>query len=274
VSNWYCLNSGPDPNDGEHNFGLYDVNETPKPAFYAMQALTTALKGKTFKEDNLTSGNTWALTYEAGVGGRQTLATWTVGDAGVSTIPGWGTHYLNGTPLYLGELQNYGGGAWSSSNWSNGGTWVSGSQAKFTSDATVSVNTVAEISSLQFGDSQITLNNGGGELRFGSGGGTIDISNYFYEIFPRNAIINAPITGGGDPSTCQIRKSGTGAITLAASNTVYGEPRPHQRGAGLDGQPSRLHQHLEVCDGHQHIQPGRTRRRRKPLHDKHGRRRH
>jgi fibronectin-binding autotransporter adhesin len=144
----------------------------------------------------------------------------------VSTVPGWGTHLLNGTPLYLGQLQAWAGGNgnWSSHSWGNGSAWVDGGQATFSNaDQVITVDGVPKISGIQFEANNVTLS--GGSLNFTSGGGSIYTAG-------GNATIRSVVAGGGDPAsgTCSntvastfcLRKSGAGTLTLSGSNAFVG----------------------------------------------------
>jgi autotransporter-associated beta strand protein len=167
----------------------------------------------------LTDSNTndWLTVFRSTTTNRETLAAWTTDIAGVSTVSDWGTYYLNGTPLYVGQSQTRaaGNGKWSDHSWDGGSTWVNGSQATFgNSGQTITVDGSPTISALQFNVDGVTLN--GGTLNFTSGGGAIHTET-------GTATINSVIAGGGDPAVFQIRKSGTGTLTLGAANTITSE---------------------------------------------------
>lgn len=102
LSIWYDLESdGPDPNNGEHNFGLLWPDGTPKPAYYAMQQMTQSLQGETFSRRLPSDSDDWLLEFTS-PGGHKTLAAWTTRAAPVDiTVPDWGTVHLTSTPLYL-----------------------------------------------------------------------------------------------------------------------------------------------------------------------------
>ena len=229
LSVWYdWKNDGTRADNYEENFGLVENNLTPKPAYYAMQTLTSNLAGKTYSS-TISDGNSadYILAF-TNAAGRKTYAAWTTESPGIRTISGLGAnckYYLSGTPMYLGEVQQWqSGSTWSSATWSNttgggNGSWVAGSQAKFTSSATVNVNTPVSFSGLQFLNSSgnVTLNSSGsGTLLLSSGGGAIHTNT-------RAVTINASITGGGNSTnTCQLAKTGTSTLTLGGNNTFVG----------------------------------------------------
>jgi hypothetical protein len=95
-------NVGADPNDYEGNFGMLTANGHPQAAYYAMQHLTTALKGTTFSK-RFSDGNTadWLLVFKTS-DGHEILAAWTTrsGSHDVA-VPVWGAVHLTGTPIYV-----------------------------------------------------------------------------------------------------------------------------------------------------------------------------
>jgi autotransporter-associated beta strand protein len=205
-------------------FGLFEENGgyggpwgKPKPTFYAMKTLTSSLQGTKYNR-KLPDSNTdhWLTVFRSTTTDRETLAAWTTGNAGTTAVSGWGSYYLNGTPLYVGQSQARAGGdgKWSDNLWGTGSAWVNGSQATFnSSNATITVDGSPTISAIQFGAGNITLS--GGALQFTSGGGAIHTQT-------GTGTINSVIAGGGDPSTFQLRKSGSGTLILGGANTFAG----------------------------------------------------
>jgi autotransporter-associated beta strand protein len=127
--------------------------------------------------------------------------------------------------MYLGEVQQrQSGNTWSTMTWSNttgggAGSWVAGSQAKFTSSGTYTVDASVSFSGLQFLNTSgtVTLNSSGsGALVLSSGGGALHTG-------ARAVTINAPITGGGNSAdTCEFAKTGSSTLTLGGNNTFSG----------------------------------------------------
>jgi autotransporter-associated beta strand protein len=231
---------------GGPNFGLLTHDGAKKPSYYAMQAMNLNLKdfnyaGKWSMPDPNRS-NDWLLVFHNSQAGRDKFVAWTPmrETSGVATLPyDLGTTYLNGTPIYLGEVQNrVSGNSWSTTVWTNStgggnGGWVNESQAAFSANTTLDVNTPVTVSGLQFtvGDglfdtsnSTLTNTTGNGKLRIGLGGAAIHVDQSF---FASTATINAPLVNENEnipcnPAVCQVRKTGPGTLVLNARNTFTG----------------------------------------------------
>jgi autotransporter-associated beta strand protein len=221
--------------NGENNFGLLTLDGTKKPAYHAMQAMNSNLKNFNYAGQWSVEGheNDWLLVFLNSQTGRGKFVTWasTPEANGVATLPyDLGTTYLNGTPIYLGEVQNLvSGGAWSTASWSNSanGGWVNESQASFDINTTIDVDTPVTVSGLQFNsgtlNSTLTNTTGNGRLRIGLGGAAIHVA----KAGSSSATINAPLVNENEdipcnPAVCQVRKTGPGTLVLNARNTFTG----------------------------------------------------
>jgi hypothetical protein len=210
-----------------------------------MQTLTDNLEGKAFEALSTSTyqyldGSTpktatnYISRFNTSSNSRKTYAVWcdgSIGGRGVGNIitssefnGGSVTYYATNTPMYLGEVQEKTSGTtWSGAAWSNGGTWVPESQAKFTSAETFWVDTPVSLTGIQYAGTggDITLNRTGtGKFIFGSGGGVINTGS-------RGVCINTPIEGGSpSAATSQLTKVGIGALYLG---TGYPRHRRSQR---------------------------------------------
>lgn len=109
-----CFRSYPEPKNPEANYGVMtvvsptaDVAPTianAKPAYFAVQKMAQALKGKHFSHRiNVDFSYDWLLVFE-GPHGQKTLAAWTVFDFGRTIkVPGWGTLHLTKMPIYVDQ---------------------------------------------------------------------------------------------------------------------------------------------------------------------------
>jgi len=87
LSIWYDWHDdGPDPNEGEHNFGTVAYDYSPKPAYRAAQTLTSALRGLRFQA-RLTVGDSDDFILSFAEGERRVLVAWTVGAAHQVPLP-------------------------------------------------------------------------------------------------------------------------------------------------------------------------------------------
>lgn len=227
------------------HYGMFNLDLTPKPAFYAMQTLTKNLRGATFDTDNpamtSVSSNNGAInrvvfktTMPPGNWSKWTVAAWTIGNNQIADLPGypsepnyWGRTLLTETPIYLGQQLTWqgGDGNWSANNWT-GGTWPNffgddsrngdNYQAVFNSSAEVQVDGTYRVSGLHFGADNVTLwsNNSENSLYYTDGGGMLDTGSHNVGIF-------CNITGGGNPSTFQLRKIGSGSVGLGGSYNTF-----------------------------------------------------
>jgi hypothetical protein len=110
----FCFRTYPDPTNPDANWGMMKphsatANEEPvladaKPAYFAVQKMAQALKGKHFSHRiDVDFSYDWLLVFE-GPDGRQTLAAWTVFDFGRTVkVPGWGTLNLTKMPIYVDQ---------------------------------------------------------------------------------------------------------------------------------------------------------------------------
>lgn len=80
LSIWYDWHDdGPDPNDGEHHFGLLYLDFKEKPTYFAMRTLTTELNGYSFAARLYSESDyDYLLLFKKGENYR--LAAWTIGD--------------------------------------------------------------------------------------------------------------------------------------------------------------------------------------------------
>lgn len=78
LSVWYdWKNDGPDPDEREHNFGLVNLDLSPKPAYQAIKTLTTELAGYRIERRlDLGRDTDYALVLRR-AGGADKLALWT-----------------------------------------------------------------------------------------------------------------------------------------------------------------------------------------------------
>jgi len=87
VSIWYdWKNDGADPNEREHHFGTVERDLTPKAAYRAAQALSSALGGYTI-EKQLAPANEKDIVYLLSKGNRRALALWTTDTDHEMTLP-------------------------------------------------------------------------------------------------------------------------------------------------------------------------------------------
>ena len=87
LSIWYdWKNDGDDPNENEHNFGAVWSDLRPKPAYDAIQSLTSALAGYRVARRLPAGPNDYLLVCTNSAGARK-LATWTLGEPHKVTEP-------------------------------------------------------------------------------------------------------------------------------------------------------------------------------------------
>lgn len=115
----FCFRTYPDPTNPDGNYGMMKphsatANVEPvladaKPAYFAVQKMAQALKGKHFGHRiNVDFSYDWLLVFE-GPNGEQTLAAWTVFDFGRTVnVPGWGTLNLTKMPIFVDKPKTAG----------------------------------------------------------------------------------------------------------------------------------------------------------------------
>ena len=218
---WFNWKDGTNPNDREQNFGMVTADLTPKPAYYSMQRLTSAISDKAFTTRLSSDSQDWLLTFtNPNDTNKKALAGWTARTTWgysldsapiIVTVPDWGAYLLTGSPCYVNQNQTRtnGSGNWYDNSWAGSTAWIEGSQATFSaSGSTVTVNGSPSVSAIQFANSGYTLN--GGTLNLVGGGGNINTATY-------DVTINSVLAGRSD-----LRKVGTGQLTLGGTNTFIG----------------------------------------------------
>jgi beta-xylosidase len=88
ISIWYdWKNDGPDPNEGEHNFGTVTLDLQPKPAYRALQTMTRELAGyRIVRRLNVGSEKDFVLLM-AKAKAPQKLAAWTLAEPHTVSLP-------------------------------------------------------------------------------------------------------------------------------------------------------------------------------------------
>jgi hypothetical protein len=101
LSIWYdWKNDGDDPNENEHNFGAVWPDLRPKPAYSAIQQLTSQLAGYKVSRRLPSNTNDYLLLCTNSAG-AQKLAAWTSGEPHGSAFAAEHAIPLDSTPKYL-----------------------------------------------------------------------------------------------------------------------------------------------------------------------------
>jgi hypothetical protein len=109
LSIWFNWNDmSADPSDPEMNYGIVTADLDPKPAYYAMQFLTSSLKGTTFSQRLRSTSlffpdRDWLLLFTL-PNGHETLAAWTTGNPRTVFVPNWGFLHLTNSPQYINPV--------------------------------------------------------------------------------------------------------------------------------------------------------------------------
>ena len=101
---WYDFrNDGPDPREGEHNFGLLRQDGTPKATINAAQEMSRQLGGRIFARRLTSRPNDFLLEFMDGKS-KSCVVAWTTGKAHATKVEGQGRVELTQTPQYFGCL--------------------------------------------------------------------------------------------------------------------------------------------------------------------------